>query len=90
MIGIIICISYIIYVVSIIGTVLSYLEKDIEAGCLSILLVICPVVNTVIFILFVYSKCKDGRSRFQSMNDFLFGKAKETIRKIFTNNPQHQ
>ena len=74
MIGIIICISYIIYVVSIIGTVLSYIEKDIEAGCLSILLVICPVVNTVIFILFIYSNSK----------------AKETIRKIFTNNPRHQ
>ena len=90
MIGTIVYISYIIYAVSIIGTALSYLEKDIEVGCLSILLVICPVVNTVIFILFVYSKCKDGRSQFQSMNDFLFGKAKETIRKIFTNNSRHQ
>ena len=74
MIGTIVYISYIIYAVSIIGTALSYREKDIAPGCLSIFLLICPVVNTVIFILFVYSKSK----------------AKETIRKIFTNNPRHQ
>ena len=74
MIGTIIYISYIIYAVSLLGTVRSYIEKDIAPGCLSIFLLICPVVNTVIFILFVYSKSK----------------AKETIRKIFTNNPRHQ
>lgn len=84
MIGAIICI---IYVVSLFGTMWSYEEKDIEPGCLSILLIICPVANTVIFVLFACSKDKDGRSQFRSMIDFLFGKAKETLCKIFTNNP---
>ena len=70
-----------VYLISLVGCWISYHDKDIRPGCLGTLFSIIPLLNTVIFLLFVFSTDEKGKLRIAK----LFGDPKEKINDIFTN-----
>lgn len=69
------------YLISMVGCWCTYAEKGVKAGCLSILFSLVPVLNFIIFILFIGRT--DNKGRLEIMK--LFSNTKETISDIFSN-----
>jgi hypothetical protein len=69
------------YLISMVGCWCAYAEKGVKAGCLSILFSLVPVLNFIIFMLFIGRT--DNKGRLEIMK--LFSNTKETISDIFSN-----
>lgn len=69
------------YLICMVGCWCSYAEKEIKVGCLPILFSIVPVLNLIVFVLFLGRTDNKGRLVFTK----LFANTKETIRDIFSN-----
>lgn len=69
------------YLICMIGCWCSYAEKGVKAGCLPIFFSFIPVINLIIFALFIGRTDNKGRLKIME----LFANTKETISDIFSN-----
>lgn len=76
----------IVYVISFIGVINSYIKKDIMPGCTSFFFLLCPVINTIIFILYLCSIEENGKSKLVNDTKCIINEMMDNLHKIFTNN----
>lgn len=76
-----------LYLLSIFFCMLMMISKNIEPGCLSLLCVMVPVVNTVLAVIFLIKKDYSGSSKVKEF----WRQEKEVFNNIFTfKNPDNK
>ena len=70
----------IIYILSIFVSMLYMMSKDIEPGCLSMLCVMTPIINTYIAIRYSFTHTEVENSKVRKLWEY----EKDVFRKIFT------